>query len=441
MNLLLLVSLILAAEPGAPSQTLAPAAAPVLTLEQVLRQAQEKNLDLKQASARLKQAQEASSKVLANYLPQVSVSGSYTHNQVGAEFTLPNSLFAPGAPGNSTVVIQKQEQLAGQAQLSQALLVPALWPAFGIASLSEKVAAMSTENARREILFSVASLYYGAVSLKETIAVQEQLLRNNLEHERDAKVRVEAGAMPKITLIRAQIDRARAEQDLVRAQRAYASAKVALGTMFDREADYEVARPEEPQLPADLTGLEAVALKERPDVMAADLSRELAEKNKKSVYYQYLPSILGRAVYQAQNLKGFTGTFGQYALSIVASWTLWDGGLRESQLRENTAKLIEAEAALRKAQISARDEVRRALLDLESSRANRIKSEEQARLARENMRLITVNYQAGAATQIEVSDANTALAQAELGFVAESLNAELAALRLLRAAGEFNPKP
>jgi len=41
---------------------------------------------------------------------------------------------------------------------------------------------------------------------------------------------------------------------------------------------------------------------------------------------------------------------------------------------------------------------------------------------------------------IEVSDAITALNTAELTLVSESLNADLAALRLLRAAGAFNPR-
>jgi outer membrane protein, multidrug efflux system len=61
-------------------------------------------------------------------------------------------------------------------------------------------------------------------------------------------------------------------------------------------------------------------------------------------------------------------------------------------------------------------------------------------LARENQRLVDVNYKAGAATYIEVSDANTALLNAELSQVSEALNADLAATRLLKAAGAFTAR-
>jgi hypothetical protein len=46
-----------------------------------------------------------------------------------------------------------------------------------------------------------------------------------------------------------------------------------------------------------------------------------------------------------------------------------------------------------------------------------------------------VAFRAGAATALEASDANVALANAETGVVTEGLQEQLAALRLLRAAG------
>ncbi|MBI5549774.1 MAG: TolC family protein, partial [Deltaproteobacteria bacterium] len=96
----LLLALALAAEPGpaTPPPASAPSSAapvadsatgPVLTLEQALQEAQAKNLDLKQARERLNQASLSSRKVLANYLPQISVGGSYTRNQYEAELQLP----------------------------------------------------------------------------------------------------------------------------------------------------------------------------------------------------------------------------------------------------------------------------------------------------------------------------------------------------------------
>ena len=100
----------------------------------------------------------------------------------------------------------------------------------------------------------------------------------------------------------------------------------------------------------------------------------------------------------------------------------------------------EAEAGHRSSELRTREELARARLDLDAASANRRRALEQAELARENQRLVEVSYQAGAATYIEASDANAQLVTAELAAVGEQVKARLAALRLLQAAGRFEPE-
>jgi outer membrane protein TolC len=87
----------------------------------------------------------------------------------------------------------------------------------------------------------------------------------------------------------------------------------------------------------------------------------------------------------------------------------------------------------------AREEVARYQLELQSALANRSKAQEAVELARESQRLTDVSFRAGVATYLEVADTNTTLTQAEVGLVAERLQASLAALRLLKTVGAFPP--
>ncbi|MBI3183958.1 MAG: TolC family protein [Myxococcales bacterium] len=442
------------------------AAPGVLTLEQAQREANQRNADLGAARARLDQARELSSKAWAGYLPQLTAGGAYTYNSVEAKIALPTGYYIrnvyvpqgpefdpsrepgidnpPGAPtpylmvpsGLMEAVIQKQHQFAGQVQLGQAVVAPALWFAIANAGRAEDLSELSIEAARREVLFGATRLYYGAVGLEEATALQERLLQANAEHEKDAKVRFEAGAAPKIAWLRAQIERARSEQDVKRTRIAFESAKSALAALLDRDPDFEVERPEPPELSAPV---ERAPLDERPDVLAARQAVELAEGNRRMAWAKYAPNLGLFARYQAANAKGFTGEYGAYVAGLSLNWTLWDGGLREAELREADAKVAEARESLRAVEARAKDEVRRALLDLESARANRVKAEEQAKLARENAALVKANFEAGAATYLEVTDANSALLGAELAGISESLGTELAALQLLKAAGRFDP--
>lgn len=447
------------------SQANQPSAAPVLTLEEALRWAKQRNLDLQGAKARLVQAQEISKKAWAAYLPQLAVAGSYTRNSVAARISVPNAYYIrdvgtptsppanpadpnspPGQPTTTilfpaqfeSATIQPLNQLNAQAQLTQALIVPTLWPTIRNAYLAEKVAELNFENLRQETLFTVAQLYYSAAGLKQNTQVQERLLAVNRDHEKNARVNFDAGAVPKVSLLRAEIDRSRSEQDLNRAQIAFESAKTALATLLDRDRNFDVAIPTEPTLPAE-RDIETVALKERVDLKAARVSEEIADRTSASSWLKYLPSLTFQGSYRLSNAKGFTGTYYTWALGLGLNWTLFDGGLREAEVRENAAKFNEASAARRSAESKAKDELVRAQFDLESARSNRLKAREQAQLARETSAIVETNYREGAATYLEVADANASLLSAEIALVSETLNANLASLRVLKAAGQFNP--
>lgn len=471
MTLVTLAAALLVAQaaPAQPAPTTLPPAGPVLALDEALREAQARNLDLQVARERLEQSKELHWKAWSVYLPQVTASGSFTHNDFSdirfptqyavANCGSPGCYFDasgqvrtdPNVPGPTTFtlfpvgepsLIAKQDQLNAQLQATQALFAPQAW--FGIASAraGERLAAESVEQARRDILFGVAQGYYAAAGLKQVVTIQERQLAIAVEHERDARVRYEAGTTPKVSLLRAEIDRATAEQDLKRAQNAYLSAKVAVATLLDRpDAAFEVQVPPSPQAPAAPAGeLVDAALRDRPDVRAAAEQITVSDRSRQANQMRYLPTLAAFGRYAYTNAAGFSGENWSWAVGLALNWTLFDGGLRESDLREASSRAREARAAEAGARARARQEVAQAWLDLDSARANSAKAGERLALARENQRLVDVNYRAGAATYLEVSDANTALLQAELAQVSESLSADLAALRLLRAAGAFNPR-
>lgn len=447
----------------------AQATGPVLTFEQALEAAESQNLDLRAAQMQLAQAKELSKKAWAGYLPQLSASGQYTYSNVDALLTMPSGYIIrdvgvptsapydpdrpdgfdnpPGEPTSLVMLpaelieaeIQKKHQLGGALQLQQGLVVPSLWPAISNASLALEATELNVGNLRREILFATAQLYYGAVSLKEAVDVQTRLLAVNTAHVKDAQAKVEFGTAPKIVLLRAQIDEAQARQNVRRSELGYASAKSALAAMLDRAPDFEVQRPQAPPALEMEGELDEVALRERLDIQAARVNVELAKGVRRGVLYSYAPSLAFIARLNLSNAAGFTGSYTTWTAGVALNWTLWDGGMRESELRENAAKIEESIIRLASAENQARDEVRRAILDLETARSNRTTAEEQLVLARENAALVQASFEAGAGTYLEVVDATAALTGAELSNLNETLNVDLAVLKLARAAGLFEP--
>lgn len=404
------------------------AATPVLTLDEALSAARQENLDLKVARARLEQTRLLSNRAWAAYLPTVSVSASYTRNSNEAIVAL---------PGGPEIVIQPFNQLGAQADVRQALIAPSLWPAIRNAGIAEDVAELNTENVRREILFSVAQAYFGAASFQEAIRATEFLLEVNKAREADTQKRFDAGTVTKVALLRAKLDRARAEQDLIRSRNAFASSRLALATLIQRDSDFTLELPPVPQVPSDQEDLVKQALEQRPDVAAARRNLDLALGRKQGVWFSYLPGVSLAGTYRISNAAGFTGQNDVWLVSIGAQWTLWDGGIREINLREESARVAEASAQQKQAEARAVEEVSRARLEYQNAQANLTKAEEALGLARETQRLTEISFKAGVATYLEVADANSALTGAEVGAISERLQTSLAALRLLRAAGSF----
>jgi outer membrane protein TolC len=440
----------------------APPAGPVLTLDDALRRGAQANLDLEAARARLEQARAGVAKAWSHHLPQVTAGASYTRNSEAASVTLPTGFWVrdvgalqgppagqgvPGSPttlavvpsGSETADVQKLFQLGARVEVSQALLAPEAW--FGIRAASEGAAAAerSVEAARREVLFGVAQAYYGTASLKKLVEVSQRLLEIARRQEGDAEARHRAGTIPRVGALRAEIDRVRAEQDLRRSRNAYASAKISLALLLDRDAAFEVADPPEPALPADLGALQASALRERPDVQAARLAQRAAESLRTGTSMRYLPALGAFGRWQASNVGGFTGRREVWAVGLGLTWNVLDGGLREADLRETRARAAEADAGRRAAEARAAAEVQKAILDLESAQANAEKAKEQAALAAENQRLVDAGYRAGAATAVEQADATATYRNAAVAATTETLQAQLAALRVLKAAGTFDP--
>ncbi len=418
--------------PAAPAQA-APAA--TLTLEDALRLAAERNLDLKAAEARLRQAEQGYSKALSGYLPQVTAGGTYTRNGSAVELPFP----AGQDPVSKditfmTVEIVPRTQLQGTVDASQVLFTPARRFGIKAASRGGDAARAATEAARRSILFGTAQAFYAVAALRRTLEVSERLLEIAQRQEKDARVRFQAGAIAKVGLLRAEIDRARAEQDVLRSRNSYQSARLGLATLLDRPADFEVADPPEPTFPANPAALEAAALRDRPEILATRKNLEAAVAARRAQQSRYLPSLAAFGHYQNANVPGLTGAE-LWTVGLSLQWKLLDGGLREAEIREATARVAEAEVAVASTEARVRLEVAQAVLDLESARANALKAKEQRDLAAENQRLVDVSFRAGSATAVEQADATAALRNAEIAQLTEALNAQLAAVRVLLVAG------
>src|SRR5690606_27412170 len=122
--------------------------------------------------------------------------------------------------------------------------------------------------------------------------------------------------IPKVGYLRAAVQRASFEQNLVRAQNAYVSSKLAIAALIGLEEEFSVVEPEAVETPAGtIEGLVNAGLEGRKDLAAQRDAVEIAERAVKAAYWQFAPVVAANGAYNWANFGGFTGESGTWAVT------------------------------------------------------------------------------------------------------------------------------
>jgi outer membrane protein len=406
---------------------------PVLPLAEALEMLREKSPDLAVAIERVTQARDNVQRAWATLQPTLTGIGTIAHNSDSNSFIDYSALkiidLGPNSRGASLNFAWNLFNLRA-------------FPALSSAYDQVEVARLNETQQRRELLLSAASTYYSGLALRELASVSLRQAKATRDHALEAQARYEAGLIHLSAALRARIDYLRADQEVRRAQFNYAASKSQLAALLDRrDTAFELAEPAQP--PEEIRGafkeLIAKALAERPEMAAARANEEIAARLKTDAWGQFLPTLAltANARYNDPSVV-ITGDKSTWAVALALTLPIYDGGFRYVALKDANSQLRQAQAQTRGQGARIEDELRRAQLDLESARALRDETEQALAVSRENERLIRAQFDAGTASQIEVSDAEAALFQSESTALQQRLSVQLAALRVANAVGAFD---
>jgi outer membrane protein len=176
----------------------------------------------------------------------------------------------------------------------------------------------------------------------------------------------------------------------------------------------------------------------RTDVVALDLRVRAADKVVHDDWSDYAPYLVGVAqpFYQNPPIIPTTPQTG-YALELLLTVPLYDGGLRYGQHRERDALRDEARVAYEAGLRQARSDVRNAFEAMKRADDALRAARDAARLAAEALQLANIAYRGGAVTNIEVIDAERQARDAATQAEVAADTARQARLSMLTATGRF----
>jgi len=409
---------------------------PVLTLDQALELARARHPSLRGVREELEKADAMLAQAWGALLPRVSAQLMYTLNDEPTVVDF--SAMAPIPIESDPIVIRQQHIVQAQLSIQAPLFNMPILSAIETAKLGRSMAGLAEQEGARQLLLGVATAFYGALSARELVEVQADAFEKAKGRVRAARARLAAGAGIRIDVARAELEMETARLAHEAALLGFDNARQALaGLLVMDELPVPLVPDSDPEAPATAEELVERAAEERADVELRRLQVALAERNLESAWAAFYPSLALAWQLQSEltDPAGFGGRRNAWALVFVLSIPIYDQP-RYGLLDQRRAEIRRAEADLEASLLSLDTEIRSAFRAYESSLTTIATAERQVGLAEEALRLAEAGFQAGAATSLDVDDAQQRVNQARINLAVQRYQSRLALLKLVFLAGE-----
>jgi len=341
--------------------------------------------------------------------------------------------------GFSGQVSQPQNQVTLSGNVSMTVLAPARWAAVAQARDQVDVARIQTDEVRQQVAVAAAQTYLAVISQRRLVEITSRSLESARAHLQYAQSRLAAGAGTRLNELRASQSVSADEVRLENARLALRRAQEALGVIMAEDGPVDAGA--EPALDAPPAGAategDAAWMGNRPDVRRQTAQLQAARRVIDDSRRDWYPT--GAVSFDPQYVTpaGLFQPSRSWRLTLSFSQPLFDGGQRRATraLRQTTADALWLGLTL--LQIEARADVRLAQASVESAQRALAAATRAADQANEVLRITTVVFEVGAATNIEVIDAQRSARDAEAVAAQTEDALRQARLDLLVALGRF----
>ncbi len=415
-------------------------------LAAIVAEALENNLGLAQEDLAVQRAEAGVREARARFFPALSLDSRYAELSGGlnlGDFVNPAYAALNEVTGGNRFPTDLDVTLPmrheSRVRLSQPLFDPSILAAHALARHTRDGQQLQHGAAARRLAAEAQAAFLEVGAARSARRTWEATLALVTESERVAQRLVDAGSATPDQVLRARADRSEAEQQLDEARRAEAAAARAVNRILRRSLDAPVA-----DLPDSLLRFQIVlteeqavasALLRREELAGTDAGIRAANAGVRLASASFLPTISLAADYGFQGSDfGFSGDDDFAALSIVLSWSLFNGG--RDQARRSAARADAERLRLRRAELEdlVRLDARQAYDAAVVARDAIATAEARLAAARRSFELVRRRYEEGLATQVEFLDARTAFTSADLNRSATVYRYAIRYVDLERAA-------
>ncbi len=302
------------------------------------------------------------------------------------------------------------------------------------------------ELSRERLAVDVVSSYYNIVRQSGLVEVAEKSVERSKELLRASNARLEVGLASKLDVFRAELQLSQAQDSVIFRKEALDLAldgfKFNLGLPPSEEVYLEMVEPEyEPQV-IDVDALTAVALKNRIEVQEErdrihDAERSLAVSRQNllpqlDLNLRYEQRGIGDSLYSSFN-------FFDHAMNVYLSTSYaLDRSSENASFALSQIDVNARQRSLRLVEYNVANEVRAAARNVDRIGKSLVLQERNIDFAEKQLRLASLRYQRGLASNFDIIDAENNVIQARSNYVSLVSDYHVAQMELKRVTGTLD---
>jgi outer membrane protein len=406
-----------------------------MTLKACIDEAVKNNSDLKAKAEAIERAGYVVKQTKADFYPKLGTDYTYNRRDKDTNLNL----------GSVSVPSSVKDNFSWNVRVSQPLFTGfSLTAAHEISKLGVDSGRLDYQIEELDLVFRVKEAYFAVLEADKGVDVARSAVDSLESNVKVARDFYGVGIIPINDVLKAEVELAKARQNLVAALNGASLARSSFNTILSRPIETPVTledilayKPQEGVFQEYVD--RAMDLRPEMKVIANALSKVDQEITlaKSSYYpevgltYRYIregddPGVDGSVVHNPSS----------WDITAGLSWTLWDWGKTRNAVAEKKRGKSELLYTRQSLEDAIRLEVKSAVLSLDEAEKNIPTTRKAVEQAEENLRVNEERYRAQVTTITEVLDAQALLTRARVDYYRALYGHNVAHARLLRAMGE-----
>lgn len=441
-----MASILIFALSRSPSQAQQAQASAVqtLTLEECISTALERNADAIIAQKYVESAGVGVRGAVANFLPQLGASSSYSHSVQSFQDPL-SGITLEGIYVPERYLERKSDSYSASLSLSQNLFRGGYnWANLSYARAGHRRAQDSYEQTKQSLALEVKIRYYNLLEATRLLKVAQELVHSSEEQVKLEENLHQIGATTKANVLRAKVKLGEDRLSLISAGNNLDLARTNLNDILGWDLDVPIDVVDdfavERETP-DLSALIQEAISQHPSVKMAEAQRRQAKASLGMAKSGRMPSLSASGSYSwgdsdlPEDLTDWKD-HDSWRVGLSLSVPLFDGFATKTNIHQARLNLAVAQEELRQAKRDVSLAVKQAFLNVTEAEERIQITEESLALAEEERRLAEERYRLGASFLLELIDSQVAYSTAQTNHISALYDYKLAVAQLEQAVGK-----